>query len=390
MGTAEEERDAMALGIVELIVKMLPGVGAFGERSAKMSRALWPRGAPKRVTWGLVLDAEVARVNKTMDDIVLADQARLGGEVRREALLRMQAVHVLSEQAAVKPMRFLDEALERDEGRRHLGELFTMSRGVLAAACSVIVERHNAGQAGTLELAQSALQMFRELLVGVVICARVIHDKEVVETFSALVKSVDEVAAEAGALDGGPPAAPVTQEEMDRAFGVEAQAADDAEGDEPEVAPPADEVAPTLLRLCGALRPLQARIAEAFVDTTFQGAPPEALTWTIAMQAMLATAGVHLELRATETFEKTDEILFKDGPAGSVEELVDHTLNSVEGAAESLADTQADEFERVATNVWLLGKLMLLNVTSIAQASGLHLEVVDVAAELGLDPLEDD
>ena len=65
-------------------------------------------------------------------------------------------------------------------------------------------------------------------------------------------------------------------------------------------------------------------------------------------------------------------------------------LNSIEGAAESLADTPADEFERVATNVWLLGKLMLLNVTSIAQASGLHLEVVDVAAELGLDPLEDD
>jgi len=86
----------------------------------------------------------------------------------------------------------------------------------------------------------------------------------------------------------------------------------------------------------------------------------------------------------------TDEILFKDGPADSVAELIDHTLHSVEGAAESLAKTSDEEFERVATNVWLLAKLMLLNVTSIAQASGLHQEVVDVAVELGLDPLDED
>jgi len=33
---------------------------------------------------------------------------------------------------------------------------------------------------------------------------------------------------------------------------------------------------------------------------------------------------------------------------------------------------------------------MLLNVTSIAQVSVLHLEVLDVAVEPGLDPLEDD
>jgi hypothetical protein len=374
MSTEERTPATMALDVVSLITTFAPALVEVRERlAAKMSRALWPRSAPVRVTWAAVLEGLLARGGEEVDALVQADQRRFHGEVQPATVLRMQGFAALTERIAKRPLKTLDDALSVDGPRRHLGQLVDESRALLVASCVGIAERPGE----SLERARTSLRMFREMMLGLMVCARAIEAMEMHASLSEALRSLNDLEAELDACAApGEPLAPGASEEL--------WPDEEAQG---EVPPPVAEIGAKLTRLCALLRPHAEAIARAADKLLFRAKPPAAVTWTLVMETALAYCGTPLEQHLREAHQRSDARLLPDGPVESVAELIDHTLECVEYASQRLDETPAEDLERVATGLWFMSELVLVNIVSVAQICGLQELVVDAARIMEMDAM---
>lgn len=378
-----DKQEAIAIALAEFARSIAPKVKGFGEHHAPaFEKALWPEGAPAAVTWTMIWNRQLERVRESTEELVRRDveiatergQPWPGGaSIRPETAARVAQAEKMLAAAQSRGESVADAVLFRGEPppeRFSIEQLVTQSAtGMLWLAGQVHEGDDPVGYAELLRM------LISDVVSRFAALCRTISDHE-------LADMLDDLLSKLRQLD------PANLVERDEPEPVEPEPAGRATR---PLAESGDAIVTQLARVAEELRRITPALVELIERDLFEGEPPARVSFPIIMGAINRRIfGDDVPERVLEVHRRMAdfELPMPDGDLPhSALDLIELTVDCLEGASEKLLELSPEEREEIAPAVELQARMLLWNIVGIAHALHHQLLVAEIATAIGADPV---
>lgn len=375
------KQEAIAFALSRLADAIAPKVKELGDQHGPaFERALWPGGAPAAVTWTMIWERQLERARQSTEELVRRDvkiatergQPWPGGaSIRPETAARVAHAEKTLKAAESRGESIADIVLFRGEPPP---ERFSIVQLVTQSATAMLwLSRQVHEGDEPASFADLLGMLIPDVLSRLAALCRMVGDHE-------LAGALDELLANVRKLD------PANLVERD-----EPPPEPTAQAVHP-LAPSGAEAAALLARMAAETRRITPALVDLIERDLFEGAPPARVTF-VAIQAVIDARlfGDDVPDRARDVHRmigETDELLMpEDDDPFSALELLEVTADALQGASEKLLALPPEERDEIGPGVELQGRLLLLNLVAIGQATHHQLLVAEIAAATGADPI---
>lgn len=378
------KKGAIALALSRFADVIAPRVKEVGDRHAPaFEKALWPEGVPAAVTWAMIWNQQLERLRESTEELVRRDvtiAAERGRPWPGGASIRAEtAARVAHAQKTLKVAESMSESVadmvlfqgEAPPERFSLGQLITQSATAMLWLSRQVHEGDDPeGFADLLRM------LIPDVLSRVVGLCRMVGDHELADALDKMLASLQKLDP-ANLVERDEPAEPTSESALRAVH---------------PVAPSGAEAAALLARMAAETRRITPALVELIERDLFAGAPPARVSF-LAIQTVIDARlyGDDVPQQAREAYRmigETDELLMpEDDDPFSALELLEITADALENASKKLLSLPPEERDEAAPMVELQGRLLLLNLVAIGQATHHQLLVAEIAAAVGADPV---
>lgn len=378
------KQDAIAFGLSRFAGVVAPKVKEIGDRHGPaFERALWPEGAPAAVTWTMIWERQLERLRESTDELVRRDveiaakrgQPWPGGaSIRPETAARVAHAEKTLKAAESRGESVADIVLFRGEAppeRFSLVQLVTQTATAMLWLSRQVHEGDDrAGFAALLGM------LIPDVVSRLAALCRMVNDHELADLLDQLLANVRKLDP-ANLIERDEPAEPEPEPAVQAVH---------------PLAPSGAEAAALLARMAAETRRITPALVDLIERDLFGGAPPARVSF-LAIQTRIDERlyGDDVPERARDVHRmigETDALLLpEDDDPFSALELLEATAEALENASEKLLALPPEERDDIGPGVELQGRLVLLNLVAIGQATHHQLLVAEIAAAVGADPV---